>query len=242
MALLGWRGPSGSVPRTSRHSPLERAPSASGAVAPAPTCQGLRLCSPGEKMAGIGGGSSRGGRPTREPPAGIGRWQRLEGAADQSGRGRGGGGARRKRMTEREGRMTERQGRVRRAEDPHGQPDLGAPSAPVPRGGRPAARAPAPSGTFGYAQRVMPFPPDVLAGHPAAEEVETETGRPEGPPHRTIAPVALDGEGFFSRIRSGRARRPSRRAHAPGEDAGGRRASVGVRPRLLPPDHHPTPI
>lgn len=45
----------------------------------------------------------------------------------------------------------------------------------------------------------MPFPPDVLAELAAAEEVEIETRRPDGPPHRTVLWVVVDGEDAFVR-------------------------------------------
>ncbi len=45
----------------------------------------------------------------------------------------------------------------------------------------------------------MPFPPDVLAELAAAEEVEIETRRPDGPPHRTILWIVVDGEDVFVR-------------------------------------------
>jgi hypothetical protein len=45
----------------------------------------------------------------------------------------------------------------------------------------------------------MPFPPDVLAELAAAEEVEIETRRPDGPPHRAIIWIVVDGEDVFVR-------------------------------------------
>lgn len=58
----------------------------------------------------------------------------------------------------------------------------------------------------------MPFPPDVLAELAAAEEVEIETRRPDGPPHRTIVWIVVDDEDVFVRSWRGAAARWYREA------------------------------
>jgi hypothetical protein len=60
----------------------------------------------------------------------------------------------------------------------------------------------------------MPFPPDVLAELAAAKEVEIETRRPDGPPHRTIVWVVVDGEDVFVRSWRGASARWYREATA----------------------------
>jgi hypothetical protein len=51
---------------------------------------------------------------------------------------------------------------------------------------------------MGYAAH-MRFAPDELALLAESEEIEIETARPDGPPHRTIIWVVVDGDDAFIR-------------------------------------------
>ena len=55
---------------------------------------------------------------------------------------------------------------------------------------------------MGYAGH-MPFEPDELELLADTEEIELETARPDGPPHRTIIWVVVDGDDTFIRSVNG---------------------------------------
>jgi hypothetical protein len=66
---------------------------------------------------------------------------------------------------------------------------------------------------MGYAAH-MRFAPDELALLTATEEIEIETARPGGPPHRTIIWVMVDGDDVFIRSVNGSSARWYREAVA----------------------------
>ena len=66
---------------------------------------------------------------------------------------------------------------------------------------------------MGYAGH-MRFAPDELALLADTEEIEIETARPDGPPHRTIIWIMVDGEDAFIRSVNGAGARWYREATA----------------------------
>ena len=66
---------------------------------------------------------------------------------------------------------------------------------------------------MGYAAN-MRFAPDELALLADSEEIEIETARPGGPPHRTIIWVVVDGDDVFVRSVNGASARWYREALA----------------------------
>ncbi len=66
---------------------------------------------------------------------------------------------------------------------------------------------------MGYAAR-MRFAPDELALLAEREEIEIETARPGGPPHRTIIWIVVDGDDAFIRSVNGAGARWYREAVA----------------------------
>jgi hypothetical protein len=66
---------------------------------------------------------------------------------------------------------------------------------------------------MGYADR-MRFAPDELALLADTEEIELETARPDGPPHRTIIWIVVDGDDAFIRSVKGAGARWYREATA----------------------------